>query len=103
MKKTAIFIIFCVFVQNSYAISTDASKFAQKYYAECNNTKKPKINVKKEHTLETPFITDKQNSQMIKFGWGDMTVKGCKKRRINYLVTFDENKKPIWSMINFYE
>ena len=103
MKKTATFIIFLMLYPYSYAYTTEASKFAQTQYAASQNIPKAKINAKKEHTLDFDQNACGKNLQTVKFGWGNLKIKGRKKRRITYLVTFDENGIPFWSSINFYE
>ena len=96
-----IFIIICICLNfiPVFAYSSTASKFAEHEYAKMQNCKKVHINMKKEYSAEY----QQKNCTKIVYGYGDIKIKGCKKRRITYVVLFDESCKPCWSKINFYQ
>ena len=55
--------------------------------------------MKKEYSTEYQQDTGK----IIIYGWGDIKIKGCKKKKITYVVLLDNFGKPGWSSINFYK
>ncbi len=99
MKSIILLIILLIFSPSVFAYSSKASKFAEAEYAKTNNREKVYINMKKECRAEY----QQKNGQTIVFGYGDIKIKGCKKRRITYVVLYDESCKPSWSKINFYQ
>lgn len=96
-----IFIIICICLNfiPAYGYSGAASRFAEQEYAKNNNCEKVKINIKKEYSVEY----QQKIGETIVYGWGDIKVKGCKKKRITYVVLLDNLGKPCWSNIIFYK
>jgi hypothetical protein len=99
MKINFIIICICLNYIPVFAYSSAASKFAEQEYAKKNNCEKVKINMKKEYSTEYQQDTGK----IIIYGWGDIKIKGCKKKKITYVVLLDNFGKPGWSSINFYK
>ncbi len=99
MKVLFLVLFFCFTILPIYSYSSEASKFAEREYAKKNNCEKVKINMKKEYSTEYQQDTGK----IIIYGWGDIKIKGCKKKKITYVVLLDNFGKPGWSSINFYK
>jgi hypothetical protein len=98
MRNFAFVLIFSFLALPVFGYSSIASRFAESEYAKKNNCEKVCINMKKEYLTEYK----QKNGETIVYGWGDMKIKGCKKRRITYVVLTDESGKPCWSSIIFY-
>ena len=92
-------LLFCFLVLPASAYSSNASKFAEMEYIKTNNCKKLQINMKKEYSTES----QQKTGETIVYGWGDIKIKGCKKKRITYVVLYDNLGSPLWSKINFYD
>ncbi len=103
MKNIFFVLLFCIFALPVSAYSGKASKFAAQEYAKKNNCKKVCINMKREYCLEQRLNICNLKVQKIIYGWGDIKVKGCKKKRITYVVLLDNSGKPCWSNIIFYK
>ena len=57
--------------------------------------------MKKEYFDDYNLKTGERLITKIVYGWGDMKIKGCKKRRVTYIVMYDADSKPYWSSVNF--
>lgn len=99
MKKSVLFLVCILCPMVAYAGATDASKFAEKQYANQIGNPKVSINVKKEHTIEYQQKIGGQKVHAITYGYGDMKAKDEKKKRITYITLLDDECKPFWSFI----
>ena len=99
MKNLLFFIIICFNCLSAYAITTEASKFAENEYSKQTGYENVHINVKKEHTIENLHQVGEHYAPAITFGYGDMKIKRCKKSRISYICLLDKSCKPFWSYI----
>ena len=103
MNYLVFVIIFFFLVAPVSAYSSPASKFAESEYAKVNNCRKVHINMKKEYCDDYSLKTGERSITRVVYGWGDMKIKGCKKRKVTYCVLYDADNKPYWSSVNSYK
>ena len=99
MKKRVLFAIIFFWCSCVFGYPTNASRFAEQEYAKSHKCQKVCINVKKEYTQIYGQKFGEQTIPAITYGYGDMTIRGCKKCRITYIVLLDCDCKPVWSAI----
>lgn len=99
MKNLVLLLVFSLCVLSSYAVSTDASRYAEKEYGKQTGNPKVRINVKKEHTVEYQQKIGDKVIPAITYGYGDMKAQKMRKTRITYICLLDEDCNPMWSYI----
>ena len=102
MNKLLSGLIVLLFCTNSvYAAKSECTKFLYDIYPEENHPKK--IISQKEYSLNYDMQLGENKISKIVYGLGYCKYGCFRKKKITYICTQDENNKPVWGQINFYE
>ena len=102
MKTTILLFFLYLNIFPVFAITTEASNFAEYGFSQKNKSENVHINVKKEYELNYQQQIGTEDIKSLTYGWGDMKICG-KKYKITYIVMFDCCHKPYWFSIQFYQ
>ena len=95
-------LIVLLFCSNSvYAAKTECTNFLHNTYTKENCPKK--IISQKEYYLNYDMQLGENKIAKIVYGLGYCKYGCFKKKNITYICTLDENNKPVWGQMNFYE